>query len=182
MRKRQDFYPGQLCLFDRYNFTNMKSANTITMVSIIRPYKKRLFNSFSQWMCFVPGTQEVIIVPEEFLCPAPTVEEMENIASIIMVRNPVNLPEFTESDVSNIRMALGVLEEHKSFYNKDSTSAIDNINNIITGLNKILLKFKFYSRMITKPQPMMMNLGRISSVPFEDKNNTEEDEYDEDDI
>lgn len=177
MKRKQDFYPGQLCLFDRYNFTCMKGANSITMVSIVRPYKKHLFNRNNLWEVFIPATQEVIVVPDTFLCPAPTVEEIQNLESIIVIRNPVNLPEFTVTDVSNIRRAIGVLEEHKSIYNKNANLALNDINDIITGLNKLLLKFKFYSRMNTKEQ--VLNLGKISSTPYEDNR---EEEYDEDDV
>lgn len=179
MKRKQDFYPGQLCLFDRYNYTAMKGANSITMVSIVRPYKKSLFNIHNEWMVFVPGTQEVIVVPESFLCPAPTVEQLQNLESVIMIRNPVNLPEFTVSDVSNVRKAIAILEEHKAIYNKDATQSIDSINETIKGLNKLLLKFKFYSRMNVKER--VLNLGRISSTPYED-NGIKKEEYDEDDV
>lgn len=179
MKRKQDFYPGQLCLFDRYNFTCMKGANSITIVSVVRPYKKHLFNKNNLWEVFVPATQEVIVVPESFICPAPTVEQIQNLESIIVIRNPVNLPEFTIADVSNIRRAIGVLEEHKSFYNKNAISALNDINDIITKLNKLLLKFKFYSRMNTKEN--VINLGKISSTPYEDTGDNQE-EYDEDDV
>lgn len=180
MKRKQDFYPGQLCLFDRYNFTCMKGANSITMVSIVRPYKKHLFNRNNLWEVFIPATQEVVVVPESFICPAPTVEQIQNLESIIVIRNPVNLPEFTIADVSNVRRAIGVLEEHKSVYNKNAVMQINDINDIITGLNKLLLKFKFYSRMNTKEQ--VLNFGKISSTPYEDKGNNKEEEYDEDDV
>ena len=182
MRKRQDFYPGQICLFDRYNFTGLKGADSICMVSVMAPYKKRLFNRFSQWMVFSPATQEVLVVPESFLCPAPTVEQIKNLENVIIIRNPINLPEFNINDVHTLRKAIGVLEEHKTFYDKAATVAINDVNDIIKGLNKILLKFKFYSRMNTKNLPM--NLGRISSTPYEDNGNNKEydDENYEDDV
>ena len=181
MKHRQNFYPGQLCLVDRYNFTCMKGANSITMVSVIRPYKKhKLLNISNQWMVFIPATQEVIVVPDTFLCPAPTVNEVRELESIIMIRNPVNLPEFTVNDISNIRKAIGVLEEHKSVYNKDAIQVLNSINDIITGLNKLLLKFKFYSRMNTKEE--VLNFGKISSTPYEDNDNNTKEEYDEDDV
>ena len=181
MKFKQDYYPGQLCLFDRYNFSCMKGANSITMVSVIRPYKKYILrNKPNTWMVFIPATQEVIVVPDTFLCPAPTVDELRELESVIVIRNPVNLPEFTVSDVSNVRRAIGVLEEHKSIYNKNANLALNDINDIITGLNKLLLKFKFYSRMSTKEN--VINFGKISSTPYEDKGNNKEEEYDEDDV
>lgn len=182
MRKRQDFYPGQLCLFDRYNFTGLKGADSICIVSVMAPYKKRLLDRFSQWMVFAPATREVLVVPESFLCPAPTVEQIQNLENVIVIRNPINLPEFNINDVHILRKAIGVLEEHKTFYDKTATAAINDVNDIIKGINKILLKFKFYSRMNVKEQPM--NLGKISSTPYEDNNDNREEDNEnyEDDI
>ena len=182
MRNKQDFYPGQICLFDRYNFTNLKGKNSVLMVSIVRPYydsKYKLFKNKDLWICFVPMTQEMIVVHESLLCPAPTVEQMRDIESIIMIRNPVNLPEISINDVNSLKDSIDIIEAYKKLISNDDTITIRRIENVINGINKLLLKFKFYSRMIVQNNPI--NLGRISSIPMED-NMQEQEEYDEDDV
>ncbi len=192
--RKQNFYPGQICLFDRYNFSNMKGKNSIKTVSIIRPYKKHLIK-YDEWMVFIPSTQEVIIVPENFLCPAPNPNQLREIESIIMIRNPVNLPEITESDISNIKDSINIFENYIKILpptedNQKIIESVSYVNDLINGLNKLLIKFKFYSKMIIKEK--LVNLGRINVNTFlpnmgdnniiNDEYNEEEDEYDEDDI
>ena len=154
-KNKQTFTPGQMCLFDRYNFLCQKE-NSTKLVSIVRPAFTRtgLFSRKKCWVCLVYSTNELITVDEELLCPICTKEEYDKISDLIVIRNPVNLPEINQDDINNLNDIMSILNEivaRRLMPNRQIPITINRTK-------KLLLKFNFYSKMInTNVTPVMIN-------------------------
>lgn len=154
-KNKQIFTPGQMCLFDRYNFLSQKE-NSVMLVSIVRPFikNKGLFNRKRRWICLSYENNDLITVDEDLLCPICKKEDYDKLKELIVIRNPVNLPEINQDDIDNLNDIIDILNEivlERLMPNKQ-------IPVVINRTKKLLLKFNFYSRMINRNiKPVLIN-------------------------
>lgn len=135
--KRVKIRPNDICVYD-INNTLKNSVTAPTHMIALERVKYRPFGN-STWKCSNledDSTINYILVTEKLLTPA----------AIAVVRNPANMPVINDDDIDLIKQVLS-LENEVLKKGKVAGLDMEPTNNMINGLNKLLIKFETLSKM-----------------------------------
>lgn len=135
--KRVKIRPNDICVYD-INNTLKNSVTAPTHMIAIERVKYRPFGN-STWKCSNledDSNVNYILVTEKLLTPA----------AIAVVRNPANMPIINDDDISLIKQLIS-LEEEVIKKGKASKLDMGPTEDMLKGLNKLLIKFNSLSKM-----------------------------------
>jgi len=135
--KRVKIRPNDICVYD-INNTLKNSVTAPTHMIALERVKYRPFGN-STWKCSNledDSTINYILVTEKLLTPA----------AIAVVRNPANMPIINDDDISLIKQLIS-LEEEVIKKGKASKLDMGPTEDMLNGLNKLLIKFNSLSKM-----------------------------------
>lgn len=136
--KRTKIRPNDICVYD-INNTLKNSVTAPTHMIALERVKYRPFGN-STWKCSNLEDDSVInyiLVTEKLLTPA----------AIAVVRNPANMPIINDNDISLIKQLISLEEEEVIKKGKVAGLDMTQTEDMINGLNKLLIKFETLSKM-----------------------------------
>ena len=135
--KRAKIRPNDICVYD-VNNTLKNSVTAPTHMIALERVKYRPFGN-SIWKCSNLEDDSAInyaFVTEKLLTPA----------AIAIVRNPANMPIINDGDINLIKQVLSL---ENNVLKKGKVAGLDMkpTEDMINGLNKLLIKFETLSKM-----------------------------------
>lgn len=135
--KRAKIRPNDICVYD-VNNTLKNSVTAPTHMIALERVKYRPFGN-STWKCSNLEDDSAInyvLVTEKLLTPA----------AIAIVRNPANMPIINDDDINLIKQVLSL---ENNVLKKGKVAGLDMkpTEDMINGLNKLLIKFETLSKM-----------------------------------
>lgn len=133
------FKPGDVCIVDKDNKKLRQKTDGFSIVVIDSKPKTGFLST--KYDVFIPSKNTYMKnLPEEVLEKIEDLENFKKAKELVIVRNPIDMPEITDADIATINSAINIVCDNDVFSEEDR----DIVN---SGLLKLLTKLEFYNSM-----------------------------------
>ena len=128
---------GHIYVFDPFN---RRSQNENSSVDYILVIKRR---SFSTWYCLAMSDKLEVISKEPIIAGKNELVEFQNpYLPNVVIRNPVNLPKFSDADLDAMNF---IVDQFNKICAIDPNGQTDAVRGYVDRLTIIKSKIKFYT-------------------------------------